>query len=145
MLAADLLQSMVNKACSNGDLVHRLGPFCGGDYPTVHYADDTLIVMPAETDQLAYLNKSLLESFAASTGLRVNFHKSNLIPINVDDAKAGLLAEAIGCKVGQMPFTYLELPVGTTRPSVQEFLPVLNRIEKRIPGINSLLIILEDS
>jgi hypothetical protein len=38
-----------------------------------------------------------------------------------------------------MSFTYLGLPVGTTRPQVQEFMPMLNRIERRIMGINSML------
>lgn len=95
-------------------------------------------MLPADPEQLLHL-KSLLDVFATSTGLRVNFHKSNLFPINVDDAQANLLAGAIGCQLGQMPFTYLGLPLGTTRPSVQEFLPILNKIEKRISGINSLL------
>jgi hypothetical protein len=38
-----------------------------------------------------------------------------------------------------MPFTYLGLPVGTTRPAVAEFVPVLNRIEGRLMGLNSLI------
>jgi hypothetical protein len=38
------------------------------------------------------------------------------------------LANTIGCQVAEMPFTYLGLPVGTTRPTVDEFAPFLNRI-----------------
>lgn len=57
----------------------------------------------------------------------------------MDDAKTSLLAKAIGYKVGSMPFAYLGLLVCTTRPSVQEYMPMLNRIERRIIGINSLL------
>jgi hypothetical protein len=36
-----------------------------------------------------------------------------------------------------MSFSYL--PLGTTRPSVEDFLPFLNRIEKRMMGLNNLL------
>lgn len=46
-----------------------------------------------------------------------------------------VLAHSQGCKVGAMPFTYLGLPLGTTRPIVQEFMPILNRMEKHPMGI----------
>jgi hypothetical protein len=38
-----------------------------------------------------------------------------------------------------MPFTYLGLPLGTTRPSVQDYLPLVSRIERRLMGITLLL------
>lgn len=53
--------------------------------------------------------------------------------------RAGHLAATMGCKVGVMPFTYLGLPLGTTKPTIDEFLPVLTRIEERMMGINNLL------
>jgi hypothetical protein len=31
-----------------------------------------------------------------------------------------------------MPFTYLGLPLGTTKPLVKDFIPILSRIEKRL-------------
>jgi hypothetical protein len=34
-----------------------------------------------------------------------------------------------------MPFTYIGLPLGTTKPVVQDFTPVLTRVEKRLMGI----------
>lgn len=30
-----------------------------------------------------------------------------------------------------MPFTYLELPLGTTKPTIEDFLPLVSRCEKR--------------
>jgi hypothetical protein len=41
--------------------------------------------------------------------------------------------------VAEMSFTYLGLPLGTTRPVVEDFLPFLNRIERRMLGLNRLL------
>jgi hypothetical protein len=40
------------------------------------------------------------------------------------------LASTMGCQVGTLPFTYLGLPLGTTRPFVEEFAPLLARMEK---------------
>lgn len=94
--------------------------------------------MPADPAQLSFL-KDILVSFALSTGLKVNFAKSFLVPINVDESKWSDLTDALGCQLGTMPFTYLGLPLGTTRPSVQEFMPILTRMEKRLMGISRLL------
>jgi hypothetical protein len=137
VIAADLLQSIVNSAALEGLLHHPLGPNFGGDYPIVQYADDTLLIMPAEF-QLLNL-KNILGAYSVSTRLKVNYSKSSIIPINVESEKMEELVSVLGCQVGSMPFTYLGLPLGTTRPSVQDFLPLLNRIERRMMGISSLL------
>jgi hypothetical protein len=93
--------------------------------------------MPAEF-QLLNL-KNILGAYSVSTRLKVNYSKSSIIPINVESEKMEELVSVLGCQVGSMPFTYLGLPLGTTRPSVQDFLPLLNRIERRMMGISSLL------
>jgi hypothetical protein len=54
------------------------------DFPIIQYADDTLLILPAELDQIVAL-KNTLHDFSLSTGLRVNFHKSSMIPINMPD------------------------------------------------------------
>jgi hypothetical protein len=61
------------------------------------------------------------------------------MPIDVDDSQTRLLAQTFGCKVGGMPLTYLGLPLGTTRPTINEFSPSLTRIENRLKGISKLL------
>jgi hypothetical protein len=119
-------------------LKHPLSKDFDLDYPIVQYVDDTLIIMPVDARQLVTL-KGLLKSFTDSTGLRVNFSKSFLVPINMDDEKATHLANTIGFSIGYTSFTYLCLPLGTTRPSVDEFSPFLNKIEKRMMDINKLL------
>jgi hypothetical protein len=57
----------------------------------------------------------------------------------MSDAIIGHLANTFGCKVGAMPFMYLGLPLGTTKPSLQEFSPLLTRIERRLFGISKFL------
>jgi hypothetical protein len=90
--------------------------------------------MPAEAKQLFFL-KGLLHTFASSIGLKVNFSKSFIVPINVPDEMTLILAGTFGCKVEMMPFTYLGLPLGTTKRVIQDFMPLLSRIEKRLMGI----------
>jgi hypothetical protein len=81
VLTADLLQSIVNKAKDLGLLKLPIPLQYSNDFPILQYADDTLIVLEGRGRQLFAL-KALLNSFALSTRLKVNFAMS-LIPINL--------------------------------------------------------------
>jgi hypothetical protein len=134
VLAANLLQSLINSAFHKNLITLPLGSSYGQAYPIVKYAEDTLIIMPAEAKQLFFL-KGLLHTFASSTCLKVNFSKSFIVPIDDPDEKTLILAGTLGCKVETMPFTYLGLPLGTKKPVIQDFMPLLSRIGKRLMGI----------
>jgi hypothetical protein len=138
VLAADLLQSLVNKGCQQG-LFHLPIPNRDVDhFPIVQYADDTLLIMQATTNQLFCL-KALLNSFAASTGLKVNFQKPCLIPINVPSHRVPLLTGVFGCSEGKLPFTYLGIPLGTTKPLVRDYAPLICRIERKLSASSMFL------
>jgi hypothetical protein len=82
VLAADFLQSVLNKAMGQNILSKPIPcPPCP-DFLVIQYADDTLLVMKAEATQLLCL-KSILHSFANSTGFKVNYQKSSMMPINM--------------------------------------------------------------
>ena len=76
--------------------------------------------------------KEALMIFSQSTGLKINFHKSSMIPINVDDSLASDLAGILGCMIGTMPLTYLGLPMGTTRPKIIDLMHVVDCMERRL-------------
>jgi hypothetical protein len=73
-LAADFLQTLLNTAKDRGLLVLPVPTFNQNDFPILQYADDTLIFLEGNARQLFFL-KSLLNSFAESTGLKVNYKK----------------------------------------------------------------------
>jgi hypothetical protein len=81
----------LNSALEGGILRLPLARGGGENYPIVQYADDTLLFMEACPRQLMVL-KSLLNTFVASIGLRVNFQKSRIYPINVEQEKMEILA-----------------------------------------------------
>lgn len=121
-----------------GVLRHPIIDNFGGDYHIPQYADDTLLILPGDA-RIMFNLKGLLRSFSDSTGLHDNFNKSFLVPINLSNDRALHLANTFGCQLGTMPFTYLGLPLGTTKPSIQEFSPLLTRIERRLSGISKFL------
>ena len=97
----------------------------------LQYADDTLLVLPAEVDQVMAI-KNLLQKFSISTGLEINYHKSTMVPINVDSNQMETLAAGFGCKVESPPFTYLGLPMGTTKPRIVDLMPIVTKLERRL-------------
>jgi hypothetical protein len=42
--------------------------------------------------------------------------------INVSDEKMCILSNIFGCQIGSFPFTYLGLPLETTKPRIEDFL-----------------------
>lgn len=127
----------MNDAHARGEIQQPI-PTHNGEYPIIQYADDTIVVMPACPLQ-ANRMKQMLFQYATSVGLKINFHKSTLVPINLDRVRAEELSHIFGCVVGQMPFTYLGLPMGTTRPSIVDLMPLVSSVQRRIPAMASPL------
>ena len=137
VLGSELLQAVVNELMDQG-LISRPIDTYDEKFPIIQYADDTLLIMPADRVQLANLKKAL-GKFTLSTGLRINYDKSLMLPINVDDASMTLLAAEFGCQVGTLPFTYLGLPLGTTRPRICDLLPLVCNLERRLSSSSCFL------
>ena len=119
-------------------LLHAPIPYYNNDFPVVQYADDTILIMQADINQVVHL-KQLLAQFTESTGLKVNYHKSSMIPINVLNSKMDELASAFGCQVATMPFTYLGLPMGTTKPKMEDLTPLMDRVERKLVSCSNYL------
>ena len=101
VLATDLLQSILNKAVQH-DLLKLPIPAPSLDFPIIQYADDTLIVLEGLAAQLFFL-KGVLQSFSDSTGLRINFSKSMMVPINLSSKKLIILQGPLDAKLDLSP------------------------------------------
>jgi hypothetical protein len=53
--------------------------------------------------------------------------------------KAEVMTCIFGYKLQEMSFTYLGLPMCTTRPRVEHYEPIMNRMERQLSSISSLL------
>jgi len=83
--------------------------------------------------------EAILQNFTESTGLKANYSKSMMIPINVAEDKFDLLAQSFGCSKGSLPFTYLGLPLSLYKPTVADFWPLVNRCERRLVSTSNFL------
>jgi hypothetical protein len=62
-----------------------------------------------------------------------------MLPINISEDAVHALAQGFGCVVGSFPFTYLGLPMGTTRPTMVDFMPLVTRLERRLTASSCFL------
>ncbi|XP_075669821.1 uncharacterized protein LOC142639546 [Castanea sativa] len=69
--------------------------------------------------------------FGVKWCLKVNVQKSEMVPIGeVDDVHA--LAEILGCRVGNLPMSYLGMPLGASHNSPSIWNPILEKIERKL-------------
>jgi hypothetical protein len=69
------------------------------------------------------------------SGMRINYHKSELIPVNIENGDVvNRWAEIFGCPVGAFPVKYLGIPLHYTKLSREDLWPLVDKIIKRIAG-----------
>jgi hypothetical protein len=61
-----------------------------------------------------------------------------MYPIIAAHDKMTILANTFGCDIGTYPFTYLGLPMGTTKPRVEDLTPLMHRV-RRLSACSSWL------
>jgi hypothetical protein len=66
--------------------------------------------------------------------MKINYHKSDMTPINLDEDESHLYAQIFYCKLGQFPFTYLGVPLHYDKLRREDIQPIVDKITKRISG-----------
>ncbi|WJX46635.1 beta-amyrin 28-monooxygenase [Trifolium repens] len=131
LLVSDGLGALMRKAVERG----RFKPFCVGrnnmQISMLQYADDTLCIGEATVDNL-WAIKSVLRGFEMASGLKVNFWKSCIMGVNVSNEFLDMASGFLNCRIGQIPFIYLRLPVGANPRLVSTWSPMLDVIRKRL-------------
>jgi hypothetical protein len=66
--------------------------------------------------------------------MRINYSKSELTPINLDEEETQGYTKIFCCKIGKFPFTYLGVPLHYEKLRREDIQPVVDKIMKRIAG-----------
>jgi len=102
----------------------------------LQFADDTLLVGTKSWANVRAL-RAVLTLFADMSGLKVNFHKSLLVGVNIGDSWLREAASILNCKVGKISFLYLGLSIGGDPQRLSFWEPVMNIIKSRLSGWQS--------
>jgi hypothetical protein len=101
---------------------------------SLQYADDTILFVENEVAYAKNL-KCILTCFELMSGMRVNYNKSELVPINIDNQEdIDNFVEIFGCPVGAFPIKYLGIPLHYNKLRREDMQPLIEKIIKGIAG-----------
>ena len=132
-LVGDVLTRMLVKGASQG-LIRGLGAdFREGGIISLQYADDTILFSDTKPDHLLNL-KGILLWFEQLSGMRVNFHKSEVITMNMSGESAHDISYLFACPIGNFPIKYLGVPLHYENLSRDDIQPLVDKMLKQIAG-----------
>ncbi|XP_057426239.1 uncharacterized protein LOC130719643 [Lotus japonicus] len=130
-----LLRQAVNLNLFSG---YRFGNSEGEMVSILQYADDTLFIGEATRRNVFTVN-SILRCFELSSDLKVNFNKSKLVGISMEDRELQVMANILNCRILDLPFSYLGLPVGGNPRRISFWDPVIAKLKCRLSNRRSNL------
>jgi hypothetical protein len=136
-LAVDALANMLEKAKMAGVIKCVIPDLIEG-VTHLQYVDDTVIFLEANDECVTNL-KFILYCFEKMSGLKVNFHKSEVIVLGVSKEESTRIANCFNYKEGELPMKYLGILVTTAKLYTVDLMYVGLKVEKRLPAWQGLL------
>ncbi|XP_021991610.1 uncharacterized protein LOC110888390 [Helianthus annuus] len=131
LIVMEALDRMLSKAVGLG-LLEGVNLADGGIVVShMLYADDALILGNWSKENLENTSR-LLRIFYLCSGLKINFHKSVIYGMGVEEAEVNRVSHLLGCKVGELPFLYLGIKVGANMNRVSNWDSVVESIRSRL-------------
>jgi hypothetical protein len=109
-LAADALDHILTKAKEKDHIKGVVSNLVPGGLTHLQYADDTVVMVDCDNASIANL-KFPLYGFEWMSGLKINYHKSEVVVFGVDKETESNIAKALNCTTGSLPMKYLGFPI----------------------------------
>ncbi|CAL5388524.1 unnamed protein product [Camellia sinensis] len=97
----------------------------------LQFADDTIIFCEAKWEEIIML-KRILRCFEVMSGLKINFHKSIVCGIGVEEELVKEFAKTLNCLNQSLPLSYLGLPLGANPRRRSTWQPVVEKFKKKL-------------
>jgi hypothetical protein len=130
-IVADMLAVLIERAKSEGQIEGVIPHLVDGGLSILQYADDTILFMDHDIDKARNL-KLILSAFELFSGLKINFHKSELFCFGEAQDHVTEYSELFGCGQGQFPIRYLGIPIHYRRLTNAEWKLVEERLQIRL-------------
>ena len=109
-IVVDMLAILIERAKENQQFKGVVPHLIDDGLSILQYADDTILFMEHNLEQAKNL-KLLLCAFEQLSGLKINFHKSELFCFGEAQAVQMEYEQIFGCSQGMFPFRYLGIPM----------------------------------
>lgn len=97
----------------------------------LQFADDSIIFCEANWEEVMNI-KRVLRCFEMISGLRINYHKSVISGIGVQDDLLAAIAGRLNCKCQKRPFKYLGMPLGANPGRLKTWKPIVDRVKVKL-------------
>lgn len=129
----NVLTRMLHKAASH-DLIRGLcSDLVPGGVICLQYVDDTILFLDKDESK-AHNLKMVLTCFENVSGMRINYSKSEIIPLGLEPEETKVFAQILECVEGSFHIKYLGIPLHYYKLRMEDIQPLIDKILKRIAG-----------
>ncbi|GKV01050.1 hypothetical protein SLEP1_g13646 [Rubroshorea leprosula] len=125
------LNGLVTEAVKNGKLKGVEVGNRSFSISHLQYADDTILFGRASEENV-WAMKGILRAFELVSGLEINFNKSQLVGIGVEDDWLNKMSWVLCCKKGTLPIKYLGITIGGSCKSTAFWKPMVDIFERKL-------------
>lgn len=122
---------MLDRARAAGHIKGVVGHLIPGGVSQLQYADDTMLLFEPDLLSIAAV-KLILLSFEAMSGLKVNFHKCEVVAMGMAPGEGKRVADLLNCHLGTFPITYLGLPISDKNLTIADWEPLCGSVAKSV-------------
>ena len=129
-IVADMLALLIKRAKADGQIRGVIPHLIDDGLSILQYTDDTIIFINHDLEQAKNL-KLLLCAFEQLSGLKINFHKSEIFCYVAAKEMEDIYIDLFGCNAGEYPFSYLGIPMHHRQLLNSEWSKVEEHFEKK--------------
>lgn len=97
----------------------------------LQYGDDTALFIANDVSQIT-ATKFILYCFEEMAGLKINYHKSEVFTIGLEESDTIGASQMLNCPIGHFPMKYLGLPISPEKVLNPDFDFLGQKLEKRL-------------
>ena len=128
---AIMLTLFINRAKAEDQLSSVEPHLVDGGLSILQYTDDTILFLDHNLEQAQNM-KIILWAFEQSSGLKINFHKSEIFCFGEAKNCESQYMELFGCNHGTFPIRYLSIPIHYRKLSNNDWMRVQEIFGKRL-------------
>jgi hypothetical protein len=132
-LVVDVFTRMLMKAARTNYISGFMTSIYPGGVLSLQYADDTLLFLKHDLVSAGRL-KWIMVYFEQLSGMKINYNKSGMVPVNLEEEETLQYSRIFCCKVGSFPFKYLGVPLHYEKLRREDIQLIVDKLINRIPG-----------
>jgi hypothetical protein len=117
-IVADILAILIARAKEDGQIGSLIPHLVEGGILIFQYADDTILFLEHDIEKAVNM-KLILQFFEELSGLKINFHKSEIFFFGEAKEEEEQYKQLFGCDSGSLPVRYLGIPIHYRKLKIQ--------------------------